>query len=180
MPAPYRRTRAYPFHVQVPGAPSVSAGEIVSMAMSLVICVPIVLAVGLLLISQLISLASNMTTIEGFEVERVEREVRRGRMAKVRCPVSLFCSPLTMPQHAFPYDLGCWRNYTSLLGPNMLSWFFTSVPAGDGYNFEMRLPADVEAGAYEWPPPGLNKPKARAAAEPDKAADGQDKTDKQS
>jgi hypothetical protein len=40
--------------------------------------------------------------------------------------------------YAWPYDLGCWRNWTTFFGGGVRKWFFPSAPKEDGIHFERR------------------------------------------
>ncbi|KAK7204899.1 DHHC palmitoyltransferase-domain-containing protein [Myxozyma melibiosi] len=93
-------------------------------------------SLAILLIRTLWNLCLNTTLIESWEKERVEGQIRRGRL----------------PQNTgdFPYDLGSpIDNLRAGLGP-FLSWFNPfSEPDGDGMHFEMIEEADLDK---PWPP----------------------------
>ncbi|KAK9380035.1 DHHC palmitoyltransferase-domain-containing protein [Kockiozyma suomiensis] len=90
----------------------------------------------LLLIRTLWSLCVNTTMIESWERERVEGQIRKGR--------------LPSDTGEFPYDLGSpLDNLRECLGP-FLSWFNPfSEPDGDGMHFRMIEEADLD---MPWPP----------------------------
>ncbi|KAK9358918.1 DHHC palmitoyltransferase-domain-containing protein [Lipomyces starkeyi] len=94
----------------------------------------VIFTVGLLTIRTLWNLCENVTLIETWERERVEGQIRRGRLAPVE----------------FPYDLGGpYDNLVASLGP-VWRWFLPwTEPQGDGMHFEGNEDATPNT---PWPP----------------------------
>jgi palmitoyltransferase len=89
--------------------------------------------VGIMLLRSLWSLCTNMTTIEGWEIERHEALLRRARVfngyldgpdgVKVR-----------ITRQEFPYDIGIWANVVQGMGGGLFTWFwpFSATPPLEG------------------------------------------------
>jgi len=85
------------------------------------------------------SLSLNMTTIEGWEVERHHAVLRRARVTggRVNGPDG---SKIKIERQEFPWDVGIWRNLCYGMGSwNPLAWFwpFARSPSVEsGLSFE--------------------------------------------
>lgn len=110
------------------------------------------LLLSIMLARGIYSLATNITTIEGWEIERHDQLLRRSRALGgyldgpdgVRIRIS---------RHEFPYDIGIWQNIGAGMGTvNFLSWFwpFARGPRTDGLLFETN---GFEEPGQTWPPP---------------------------
>ncbi|KAK9234940.1 DHHC palmitoyltransferase-domain-containing protein [Lipomyces kononenkoae] len=112
----------------------VSLSEIIATIVLTPISFFVIFTVGLLTIRTLWNLCENVTLIETWERERVEGQIRRGRLAPVE----------------FPYDLGGpFDNLFASLGPVwrwILPW---TEPQGDGMHFEVNEDA---SRSTIWPP----------------------------
>ena len=82
--------------------------------------VPVLLAVGFFSIFHFWCMASNTTTIEGWEKDKAATLLRRGHLKEFK----------------YPYDLGAKKNTKSMLGDNMLWWCWPQTARGDGMHFE--------------------------------------------
>ena len=95
-------------------------------------------ALSLLLVRNIWVLGANVTTIEGWEIERHATLVRRARVlggyldgpdgVKVR-----------VVKHEFPYDIGILRNLQQGLGRSPLTWlwpFASTLGNEEGFCFE--------------------------------------------
>ncbi|KZT62662.1 zf-DHHC-domain-containing protein [Calocera cornea HHB12733] len=106
-----------------------STGTVVWGALNFATCVPVMCAVGLFSLYHFYLLATNTTTIEAWEKDKVAMLVRRGRIEKIK----------------FPYNLGLVQNLRYVLGSSMLFWCLpTRSVQGDGLSYP------VEAGTGEW------------------------------
>jgi palmitoyltransferase len=110
------------------------------------------LLLSIMLARGIYSLTTNITTIEGWEIERHHQLLRRSRVlggyldgpdgVKVR-----------VERHEFPYDIGIWQNVCAGMGTrNLLAWFwpFAKGPRTDGLTFETN---GFEEPGQSWPPP---------------------------
>lgn len=77
-------------------------------------------ALTILLIRSLWCLATNITTIEGWEIERHEALVRRARHSGgyVNGPDGV---RVRIVKQEFPYDIGVWRNLKQGMGSGNVS-----------------------------------------------------------
>ncbi|EJU02573.1 zf-DHHC-domain-containing protein [Dacryopinax primogenitus] len=108
---------------------SPTTSQVVWAALNFATCVPVLLAVGLFSLYHFYLLATNTTTIEAWEKDKVAMLVRRGRIEKIK----------------FPYNLGMLQNLRYVLGPNPLFWCWPTLSVqGDGLSYP------VEAGTGEW------------------------------
>ena len=96
-------------------------------------------ALTLLLGRAIWSLALNMTTIEGWEIERHETLLRRSRAlgGYLTGPDG---SKVRVEHQEFPWDIGIWKNICQAMGSrNSLSWLWPlarSPSAESGLRFE--------------------------------------------
>jgi len=110
--------------------------QVVWCALNFAACIPVLVAVGLFSLYHFYLLATNTTTIEAWEKDKVAMLVRRGRIEKIK----------------FPYNLGVLQNIRYVLGSNPLVWCWPTLRVqGDGLSYP------VEAGTeehvqYLWPP----------------------------
>ncbi|CAE7190122.1 unnamed protein product [Rhizoctonia solani] len=96
-------------------------------------------------------LASNQTTIEGWEKDKVATLVRRGKIRDVK----------------FPYHLGIGKNIRAVLGERAWLWCWPQPVRGSGLSFPVADGTDPET-QFTWPPKdpntNLQKDRSRAAA----------------
>ena len=108
------------------------------LAMFLVVNSFTLFALSILLARNLWCLAGNMTTIEGWEIERHESLVRRARKLGGFVHGSDGV-PVRICKQEFPYDIGIYNNIRQGLGDNPLTWlwpFSSSPPSASGWDFE--------------------------------------------
>ncbi|CAO3568185.1 unnamed protein product [Mortierella alpina] len=107
--------------------------QIIFMAVNIMVDGGVLLAVGILCIYHLWSMASNTSTIEVWEQEKVEAMIKKGKLRMTK----------------FPYDVGCLRNYRQVLGPSIWFWFWPQTMTGSGTEFDVM---DDKDAALIWPP----------------------------
>ena len=96
------------------------------------------LAIGLLLARNLWCLGANVTTIDGWEIERHKSLVRRARIrgGYLDGPDGV---KIMLKKHEFPYDIGILKNINQGMGGSPLLWMWplASTPSNDsGLAFE--------------------------------------------
>lgn len=104
----------------------------------LISCITTV-CIGILLIRCLWSLVVNVTSIEGWEIERHRTLLRRAKTfgGYLDGPNG---THIPIRRQEFPYDIGIWKNLTQVFGLNILTWLwpFTTTPENDtGLEFEV-------------------------------------------
>ncbi|KAK9476794.1 DHHC palmitoyltransferase-domain-containing protein [Lipomyces japonicus] len=116
-------------------AGAANVAEITATVVLTPACLIVLFSVGVLAIRTIWNACLNITLIECWEKERVEGQIRRGRLAPVE----------------FPYDLGGpFDNLVAALGPAW-SWVLPwTQPPGDGMSFEVNEQQDDD---MPWPPP---------------------------
>ncbi|KAF9955687.1 Palmitoyltransferase, partial [Mortierella alpina] len=107
--------------------------QVIFMAVNIVVDGGVLLAVGILCIYHLWCMASNTSTIEVWEQEKVAAMVKKGKL----------------PRTKFPYDVGCFRNYRQVLGPSIWFWFWPQKMTGSGTEFDV---TDDKDAPLLWPP----------------------------
>ncbi|KAH7886071.1 DHHC palmitoyltransferase-domain-containing protein [Phlebopus sp. FC_14] len=112
-----------------------SSLELIFIIMNYVFCVPVLLAVGAFSLYHFHGLLNNTTTIEGWEKDKAAMLKRRGKFQEVK----------------FPYNLGAWRNVTSVLGDNPLLWCWPAIPPGTGLKYQLSM-GDGTNTQHSWPP----------------------------
>ena len=108
--------------------------------------------VGIMFLRAVYTLATNVTTIEGWEVERHEQLLRRARVMG-----GFLDGPdgirIKIDRHEFPYDIGIWQNIRDGMGTsNIFAWIWPlsfSIRT-DGLSFETN---GFEEPGQTWPPP---------------------------
>lgn len=110
------------------------------------------LLVGIMFARGVYMVATNVTTIEGWEIERHEQLLRRARVmgGYLDGPDGI---RVKIDRHEFPYDIGIWENIRDNMGTsNILAWFwpFASNIKTDGTSFETNGFGDP---GQSWPPP---------------------------
>ena len=110
------------------------------------------LLVGIMLCRGIYMIATNVTTIEGWELERHEQLLRRARVlgGYLDGPDGI---RVKIERHEYPYDIGIWTNMRDSMGTsNILSWFwpFAGGIKTDGMAFETN---GFEEPGQSWPPP---------------------------
>lgn len=112
-----------------------SATELFFVIMNYVTVGPVLLTVGAFSLYHFHGLLANTTTIEGWEKDKAATLVRHGKLHEVK----------------YPYDLGIWRNVTSVLGNNPFKWCCPSIPQGQGLKYQLSSGDSVES-QHSWPP----------------------------
>ncbi|GJJ78833.1 palmitoyltransferase ZDHHC6 [Entomortierella parvispora] len=107
--------------------------QVIFMVVNILVDGGVLLAVGTLCVYHLWSMMSNTSTIEAWEQEKVEAMIKKGRIRKI----------------LYPYDVGCWKNYLQVLGPNIWLWLWPQQMLGTGTDFEV---LDDKDAALIWPP----------------------------
>ncbi|KAL9579344.1 MAG: hypothetical protein Q9203_006737 [Teloschistes exilis] len=97
-------------------------------------------------------LGSNVTTIEGWEIERHETLVRRAnaRGGYLDGPDGM---RIRITKHEFPYDVGIYQNARQGMGSTLLLWLWPFAPSpssATGLEFETN---GFEDAGSSWPPP---------------------------
>lgn len=123
--------------------------ETVMIVLDYIIGVPPIVLTSFLMWYQWYLLATNTTSIETHEQDRVTRQIRRGQL----------------PYFAFPFDVGIWTNLTQVLGPNILFWVNPfAKPVHDGLLYPVVGP--YPETQFLWPPPDPRAQHRRRAARP--------------
>ncbi|MCJ1279037.1 Palmitoyltransferase [Puttea exsequens] len=107
---------------------------------------------GILLAHHTWSLGGNVTTIEGWEIERHETLVRRAR-AKGGYLDGPDGTRVRIKKQQFPYDIGIYQNVGQGMGGTLFLWLwpFTATPSNEaGFDFETN---GFEDANLTWPPP---------------------------
>lgn len=99
-----------------------SAGEVVLICLNYVACIPTLLAVGALSLYHFWCIGCNTSTIESWEKDKVSTLIRRGKIREVK----------------YPYDLGFFKNISSVLGPSMLMWCIPQDAPGNGLSYQVQ------------------------------------------
>ncbi|KAJ3384165.1 Palmitoyltransferase [Entophlyctis sp. JEL0112] len=112
------------------------------MIIDSVVLIILLLTVGILGLWQLYYVASNTTTIESLENEKIEKLLRKG---------IIYSSCET-----YPYDLGSWlTNVKTVLGPSVSLWWLPLQGVqGDGISFPINpsVLTGRTVDEIEWPP----------------------------
>ncbi|KAF4170648.1 hypothetical protein CNMCM8694_004513 [Aspergillus lentulus] len=131
-----------------------SLGQLIHLFILLVVNSLTWLALFILLLRSLWSLALNTTTIESWEIERHETLLRRARHfgGYLSGPGGI---QVRIKKQEFPYDIGIWSNIKAGMGgsANVLSWFWPFAVTPDqstGLEFEVN---GFEDPNLSWPPP---------------------------
>ncbi|RHZ60854.1 Palmitoyltransferase [Aspergillus turcosus] len=131
-----------------------SLGQLVHLFILFVVNSLTWLALFILLLRSLWSLAFNTTTIESWEIERHETLLRRARHfgGYLSGPGGI---QVQIRKQEFPYDIGIWSNIKAGMGgsANVLSWFWPFAATPDrstGLDFEVN---GFEDPNLSWPPP---------------------------
>ncbi|GIK07312.1 palmitoyltransferase for Vac8p [Aspergillus viridinutans] len=131
-----------------------SLGQLAHLFILLVVNSLTWLALFILLLRSLWSLALNTTTIESWEIERHETLLRRARHfgGYLSGPGGI---QLRIKKQEFPYDIGIWSNIKAGMGgsANVLSWFWPFAATPDrstGLEYEVN---GFEDPNLSWPPP---------------------------
>ncbi|KAF8600854.1 zf-DHHC-domain-containing protein [Ceratobasidium sp. AG-I] len=98
-----------------------STGELVFIILNYAACIPVILLVGGFSLYHFYCIASNQTTIEGWEKDKVATLVRRGKIRELK----------------FPYHLGTWPNVRTVLGERALFWCWPQRMRGSGLSFRV-------------------------------------------
>ncbi|KAG0004694.1 Palmitoyltransferase [Modicella reniformis] len=114
--------------------------QVIFMAVNIAVDGGVLLAVGILTIYHFWSMATNTSTIEVWEQEKVDAMIKKGKIRKVK----------------FPYDVGCLRNYRQVLGPTIWLWLCPQRMLSSGTEFPV---CDDKDAALIWPPREYNTSK---------------------
>lgn len=112
-----------------------STFTMVMLILNFALCIPTFALVGSFSIYHFWCLCTNTTTIEGWERDKVERLINKGRIEEVD----------------YPFDLGVIRNLQSVLGRSPITWCIPSTTCGDGLHYEVTEGLD-DLVQYLWPP----------------------------
>eukprot|EP00158_Paraphelidium_tribonemae_P006997 Partr_v1_DN28065_c1_g1_i1_m56739 putative Zinc finger, DHHC-type containing 6 len=94
----------------------------------------VVISVGILTLYHIYYAATNVTTLESFENDRIFSQARRAKNPVV-----------------YPYNLGVCQNIKEVLGDRFYLWLWPlQPPRGDGFTYRVR--DDLLGEAREWPP----------------------------
>ncbi|KAI4134340.1 MAG: hypothetical protein LQ347_001614 [Umbilicaria vellea] len=109
-------------------------------------------ALLILLLRSLWSLSANVTTIEGWEIERHSALLRRARVlgGYLDGPDGI---KIRLVKQEFPYDIGIYQNIMQGMGSGLLSWFWPIAASPSNYSsleFEVN---GFEDPSVVWPPP---------------------------
>lgn len=124
-----------------------STRELVFLILNYAACTPVLLLVGGFSLYHFYCLASNQTTIEGWEKDKVATLVRRGKIHDVK----------------FPYHLGTQKNVRAVLGERAWLWCWPQRMRGSGLSFTVADGTDPET-QFIWPPKDPNVYKDRNAS----------------
>lgn len=96
-------------------------------------------ALAILLVRNIWCLGANVTTIEGWEMERHETLLRRAKVlgGYLDGPNGI---KVKIDRQEFPYDIGIFKNMSQAMGGKGLFWlwpFARSLLNGDGLQFEI-------------------------------------------
>ncbi|KAF2723289.1 DHHC zinc finger domain-containing protein [Polychaeton citri CBS 116435] len=161
----YQRVMVIWYNRRLPSYLGPSVGQFIHL-FTLVVTNSFVLFMLILLLGRTLwSLSLNMTTIEGWEVERHETVLRRQRIlgGYLDAPDG---SRIHVERQEYPWDIGIWNNLRQNLGgSNPIAWFWPlaqSPRIDDGLAFEHN---EIEDPRKPWPPPDPDR-MFRAYAKP--------------
>lgn len=106
--------------------------QILVLVIVIVVLFMLLFTVGILTVWQTYYLFSNLTTIEDFENRKIDDLKKQGVISKDR---------------EFPYDLGTFKNISSLFGSNWFFWCLPLNPVCDGFVYETN-----DKDQMSWPP----------------------------
>ncbi|KAL8833744.1 MAG: hypothetical protein Q9170_004107 [Blastenia crenularia] len=109
-------------------------------------------ALGVLLIRNIWVLGSNVTAIEGWEIERHETLVRRARTrgGYLDGPDGV---RLKITKQEFPYDIGIYQNARQAMGTTFLLWLWPLAPTPPNAAVTVFETNGFEEPNTSWPPP---------------------------
>lgn len=85
------------------------------------------------------------TTIEGSEIDKVKKMVRRGKITEVSDILShVQATTKCCVQVVYPFNVGILANVTSTIGHTPIEWLFTGKPTGDGLSY----PCAEDSGTF--------------------------------
>ncbi|KAI7863572.1 DHHC palmitoyltransferase-domain-containing protein, partial [Spinellus fusiger] len=106
-------------HFQFDAEPSTT--EVVFMVLNFVLAFVVFFCVGILAVYHLYCLSQNQSSIEAWERGKVSDLVRRGKI----------------PPVMYPFDVGLYKNISSVLGPNPLLWLWPQPAHTNGMDFSL-------------------------------------------
>ena len=100
-----------------------SALQLTSLFVLIVVNGVTCFAVGIMMVTSFWAFCMNVTSIEGWEIERHESLVRRAKRfgGYLDGPDGI---KLPIKRQEFPYDIGIWANMCQAMGPNPLTWLW--------------------------------------------------------
>lgn len=129
-----------------------SVYQLVHLLVLVIVNTMTLLLLSIMLARGFYSLTTNVTTIEGWEIERHHQLLRRTRVlgGYLDGPDGI---KVRIDRHEYPYDIGIWQNICAGMGTsNFLGWFWPLArgPHTDGLTFETN---GFEEPGQSWPPP---------------------------
>ena len=129
-----------------------SVYQLVHLLVLVIVNTMTLLLLSIMLAKGIYSLTTNVTTIEGWEIERHQQLLRRARVlgGYLDGPDGI---KVRIDRHEYPYDIGIWQNICSGMGTNnFLAWFWPLARGSrtDGLTFETN---GFEEPGQSWPPP---------------------------
>ena len=112
--------------------------------------------VGIIFVRTVYSLATNVTAIESWEIERHAVLARRARKYGGYLE-GADGSRVRIVKQEFPYDIGIWENICQGMGGNTLTWLVplnVTPSVESGLDFETN---DFNEPGLTWPPPDPDK-----------------------
>ncbi|KAI8876536.1 zf-DHHC-domain-containing protein [Backusella circina FSU 941] len=120
-------------HFQFNAEPSTL--QVIFMVINFVLAFIVLFSVGILSIYQIYCMTRNQTSIEAYERGKVEKLIKRGKIAPVY----------------YPYDISIYKNICDILGHNPLLWLWPQPVPGDGLSFSV-IPGTDPRLPFFWPP----------------------------
>lgn len=107
-----------------------TASQLVVLFLFIILNSVTLLALSIMLLRTVWSLATNVTTIESWEIERHETLLRRSRVfgGYLDGPDG---SKIRVVKQEYPYDIGIWSNINQGMGGGCLSWLWPFAGAAD-------------------------------------------------
>jgi hypothetical protein len=133
------------------------------MVINFVLAFIVLFTVGILSIYQIYCMTKNQTSIEAHERGKVEKLIKRGKIAPVSqiihlilksfvgsiiCIYKYICISIKVE---YPYDISIYKNICDVLGHNPLLWLWPQSVPGDGLSFSVKPGTDPRLPFY-WPP----------------------------
>jgi hypothetical protein len=107
--------------------------ELIFLMLDIIANIIVLVPVGMLSIFHIWSICENITTIESWEMKKIEKMMRDGQIKKAE----------------FPYHIGIYHNICQVLGPNPLLWLWPQRMLGDGLTYPVAKHLSLPV---IWPP----------------------------